>query len=787
MKQQRAGLGFNLALASVAAATTWIVLLSWRAFTMEPEATVPLLYTAAIIALVGGTARWLHVPTALGLLLTAAVAGACVLGWVTGSAVPSPSVLADYATRVGEALDSTRKFRAPVPVEAASISPLLITAGAAVVVTVDTLAGGLRRIPLAGLLLLAVYCVPVSITGVGLTWPAFVALAIGFLAMLHLVHLDRVTRWGRGVDSGGSDRAGLTVRTGAVVGAAIKIGALATALALALPLALPTYEVTLFDGPGPGKREIQVADPLVDLRRDLARGEDIPLLQVTTPHRDPSYLRIAVLTRFNGNTWTPGDRDIPDDQVASGPMPPLVGVTSASPRQEWPYRVEVNEDFESRWLPTTAQVSSMTVEGDWRYDLSTMDFMTSDPEATTAGLDYSFTGVGVEPDAELLDEAASGISFIDSSFFEIPSGIAPEVGSLAAEVTQDQTTRFRKAQALQQWFREDGGFEYSTANIEEVSEGTLTEFLDERVGYCEQFAASMAIMARVIGIPARVAVGFLRPDSVGPDTYEFSSHDLHAWPELFFPGAGWVRFEPTPGARAASVPAYTSADLAPNPTATPSARNTPSTDARSRQLRDPETTAIADEASTFPWVRLLVAVGTLALLLVGVLAPTLVRRRRRERRLRGDLEELWRELRDHVTDLGHEWPADRSPRRTGAWVSTHFGAPAEGSSRSERPRTGPDQDRDAVRALDRFVEQLERARYSRSGGSVAIEQAAEDVLVIEAALDHGVGPRVRRRARWLPRSLRHVASRPARAGGSDREVSTRTGSTETETTEAVRG
>ena len=90
-------------------------------------------------------------------------------------------------------------------------------------------------------------------------------------------------------------------------------------------------------------------------------------------------------------------------------------------------------------------------------------------------------------------------------------------------------------------------------------QGGLASFLAEsgRVGYCEQFAASMAIMARIIGIPARVAVGFLEGDASGPNEYEFSAHDLHAWPELFFPGAGWVRFEPTPGDRAPTVPDYT--------------------------------------------------------------------------------------------------------------------------------------------------------------------------------------------------------------------------------------
>ena len=67
----------------------------------------------------------------------------------------------------------------------------------------------------------------------------------------------------------------------------------------------------------------------------------------------------------------------------------------------------------------------------------------------------------------------------------------------------------------------------------------------------------MAVMARSLNIPARVAIGFLKPEPIGPDTYVYSAHDLHAWPELYFPGAGWVRFEPTPPDRATTTPGYT--------------------------------------------------------------------------------------------------------------------------------------------------------------------------------------------------------------------------------------
>jgi len=770
LSRRRAPIAYTLGLAAVAAATAWFTLLSWRTFTSEAaKVTIPLFFIGALIAGIGGAARWLRLPSAVAVVVQIVVGAMCVLGSITGSVAPTPATISEFVTAFEDALASAQAYMAPIPSGVPPITVILLTGGVLTLIVIDLLAGALRRIPLAGLALLTVYSVPVSITGNGVSWLTFIAMSVGFLSMLYLVHAEQVARWGRGMggETGGEDDAdpsAFGVRTGAVRGSAIAIGATATTMALALPILVPTLNVTLFEGSGPGKRQIEVEDPMVDLRRDLSRGVDIPLLWVTTPQKDPSYFRLAVLTRFNGDTWTPGDRDIPETQVARGDMPPLAGVAAGTSRKEVEYHVRVSDDFQSTWLPTTAQVSRMDVIGDWRYDATTMDFMSTDDDVTTAGMTYSFEGVTVEPDPELMDDSVSGAASVRSAYLEVPANIPSEIRGLAAEVTGGEPTRFRKARALQQWFREDGGFEYSTARLDEGDQGSLNSFLDEsgRVGYCEQFAASMAIMARIIGIPARVAVGFLESKAAGPNQYEFSAHDLHAWPELFFPGAGWVRFEPTPGVRAETVPSYTSADLAPvaNNTASPSA--TRPTDLLPSRGESTDAGAGADDdGSSFPWLTVVLVAMVVLLVVALVLLPAFVRRQRRDRRLLGDIEDLWLELRDHCVDLGHGWPHGRSPRATGAWLAGLFGS-TEGDDDAERPRHGPEQNPDAVRALDRLVEQIERARYSRSAGSVDHEQAMHDVRTIEDALDHGVGPRVRRRSRWLPRSLRPAPYVPAR-------------------------
>ena len=86
----------------------------------------------------------------------------------------------------------------------------------------------------------------------------------------------------------------------------------------------------------------------------------------------------------------------------------------------------------------------------------------------------------------------------------------------------------------------------------------IESFLIERVGYCEQFSATFAAMARTLGIPSRVAVGYT-PGLQGPDGwYGVLGKNAHAWPELWFGAAiGWVPFEPTPGRGIPGAESYT--------------------------------------------------------------------------------------------------------------------------------------------------------------------------------------------------------------------------------------
>ena len=381
------------------------------------------------------------------------------------------------------------------------------------------------------------------------------------------------------------------------------------------------------------------------------------------------------------------------------------------------------------------------------------------------------TALDLDLDATQLARLQGSPTQVSDEVLEVPPRLPDSVGELADEVTANVDSDFEKAVALQQWFREDGDFTY---DLRDSPEGNgiddLATFLDPdigRVGYCEQFAASMAVMARLLGIPARVAVGFLDPDPVpgADDTYVYSAHDLHAWPELFFPGAGWVRFEPTPGGpdgRAQTVPDYTRQGVdvgdpstqssAPSPSAGPT--TSPGADPRTAPTEEaPDQTG--DQRRRCHRRRLPVAdaadlgVRDLAARRCGARAAAAARP--------PPLGPAPRRPRGGVGRAARHRDRPRPRLAGGSLTARGAGAPraAVRPARRPLPRAAPQARPGAVprgrRRADRITDELERLRYARDHVG-ADGRWADDVQIISEALAAGVQPRVRRKAEWWPRS-----------------------------------
>ncbi|QYJ04730.1 DUF3488 and transglutaminase-like domain-containing protein [Nocardioides panacisoli] len=757
--------GHLLAASAIAAATMWVALAAWSPFVAVPgDYLGPLALTAAALALTGGLLRAVGSPAPVTLVAQVVVLAAAMSRATTGSYLPDGENLAAVRASLDLALESARNYAAPIGPEAPPVAPLLILGGGILLVLMDLLACGLRRVPLSALALLAVYAVPAGVPTEGSAWFSFLVASIGFLALLHLDARDRMQQWGRAVGPHDSARElevnplGEALRAGAG-----RIGAVAVAAALASPLVIPVLDLGLLEGSGGGGGEdIRIKRPVTDMRRDLQRAADRPLVTVRTDDPRPAYLRIAVLHRFTGQEWSSGDRDVNSSNRADGALPAPIGLEADVPKRTYDYEVAADEDFESTWLPTQFPASRVEAEGDWRFDPDSMDFLASEDQ-TTAGLRYSMTAIEHDygNDGSFFRDATPGD--VDDEFLELPAGVPDTIGTWAERITQGASDDYARATRLQRWFRDE--FTYS---LDQAPPGTGNETLEGflspegRVGYCEQFASAMAVMARELGIPARVAVGFLRPERTGSDTWTYSSHDLHAWPELYFSGTGWVRFEPTPGSRATEVPSYSTPQGGTDdvggqfggPTEEPTTTDADDGPAPTAAPTDPGPTggaAVATDEEGWgaaPWVAL--GTGGIALALTAAVGPGWVRRRQRDHRLAGDAESAWDELWATSVDLGLDWPDQRSPREIGSALEPVV------------------DDADARDALARLVDAVERTRYARP--EVARDHVAEvtdDVVACAGALAASVAPRRRRRARWFPASL---LRRPPRGGAlRDRE------------------
>jgi protein-glutamine gamma-glutamyltransferase len=141
-----------------------------------------------------------------------------------------------------------------------------------------------------------------------------------------------------------------------------------------------------------------------------------------------------------------------------------------------------------------------------------------------------------------------------------------ELYDRARAVAGQTRSPYAAAVALERWFRVTGGFTYSEQPGATPGLPPLVGFVvDTRTGYCQHFAGAMALMLRLLGIPARVAAGFV-PGHYSNGTWTVTDHDAHTWVEAWFPRYGWLPFDPTPG-RGRLSGTYSSTSVGFDPTA----------------------------------------------------------------------------------------------------------------------------------------------------------------------------------------------------------------------------
>jgi len=447
------------------------------------------------------------------------------------------------------------------------------------------------------------------------------------------------------------------------------------ALTIGGGLLTPTFLPQVAEDPGPLGGGVQTGiNPLINLGDDLRRGDAVTAVTYQTD-AGGQYLRLATLEGFNGRTWSP---NLIENDSANGvddfPKPPGLGVGVKAARETVDIQVG---DIAGRWLPLPYPSESVTgTVGDWYWERTGLSARS--PAAGVRGQQYTVEFLDVQPTLEQVSVALPHTE-ADLSTLALPARMPEVIAQTAQEIAGQYTTTYDRAIALQDFFT-SGAFTYSEESpVSGGYDGTgvdiVAEFLNVKSGYCVHFASAMAIMARTLGIPARVAVGFQPGEQIsaaGVTSYTVTSHDLHAWPELFFDGVGWLRFEPTPGR--GELPNYSTPAVVDDPStpqneaAVPTAVPTtaPAANAQRPDQGQVDPGIATAGTSSNP---LSIVLGVLAgLIILGGSAPAITRfvvRRRRENAIRHGRDPAaaaWAELRDTARDYGWAAPDSETPR-----------------------------------------------------------------------------------------------------------------------------
>ncbi|WP_110590524.1 transglutaminase TgpA family protein [Microbacterium suaedae] len=578
---------------------------------------------------------------------------------------------------------------APLAVEA-PLTFVLVSAIALLTVVVDQLAGAARLPVLAGIPLVAVFITPQLAVPRDDHLPLAVPFALALVALVATTGSSRI-------------RKDEPPRTAAItVAIAIVAALVAVVVAPRIPV-LPTADSGLLARP-------TSIDVSIDLGDDLRNASSAEMLRVRTSADTAPYLRLATHTRFDEDGWRLDEGGIRplregfDDVVPSG----VVGEVTSERERTWISDVALDAEF----LPVPENAVAIAgAEGAWNALLESRTVRST--SSTAEGETYRVDAYPVAPTREQLD-ASPWVSDGDNGGFVFESSPSDEIvfdtvppatldvdsavtggaiGRAARSVAGDAASPYAAALSLQEWLR-SSEFAYSLETpVEQDFDGSdvaaVEQFLEVREGYCVHFASTYALMARSLGLPTRIAIGFLPGTQTGErvddlDVYSVSADRLHAWPEVYLVGIGWMRFDPTPGvAQAQSVvrDAEQTPSESPEATVQPSdePEETPTPTASPTDAVPADTTAGSSSGAGIGSAWLVIALVVIGACLLA-LAPAALRRALRIRRVRaarqGDVLSAWRELVAVAFDAGLTLHASESPRALGARLVA-LGAPED--------------------------------------------------------------------------------------------------------------
>ncbi|MBK8469783.1 MAG: transglutaminase domain-containing protein [Actinomycetales bacterium] len=658
-------------------------------------------------------------------------------GSTTWYGVPTLASARAVGSLFGQFGQTIYSSSAPIP-GTLGVEVTLALLGASVALLVDYIAVGRGAPAAAGLPLLTAFLAAAANSGSALSPLYFLIAAAAWLLMLGRQAQVGMRRWAsttaRPLTPSGATTDVTVSRFGSIARRLAIVG-LVTAVAVPtmMPHLPPRYLLDGLARSADGRGNAKVGfNSTLDVGRSLTSGDSSVVLTYRTNAAAPAPLRVLSATTYDGTSW-----QRPSPTLGSSARLELDG---SVPRTE---RMIVVESYalDPPSLATPQPVIAADLSGvSWQVDESTSDIYVQTKPST-----YTTSYLEVAPTAEMLRDGVDGKPGTDplpssrafAAALRLDPASAAVVQGTAARVTAQAGTRYDAAVAIQEWLRTSGGFSYSLTLPEPSSEAAqppaagsagsdgstvltgrdpISWFLQSKQGYCVQFASAMVMMARAIGIPARMAIGFL-PGSQQEGLWRVTSADAHSWPELYFAGSGWVRFEPTPQSRTGAAPSWTLPLPQNVPLPTSTARLTD--DPLERLERDPDAGALETGITTeldlpvLERIRTWLADGAHLLLAIVVLVvigalilpvtAALVRRLRSRRGGPPDVvvEQQWSAFTSQLDDLGVR-PTPGGTLRDWQHQLTRDGY----------------LDDPAREALATLVLTVERARYARPGAAI---------------------------------------------------------------------
>ena len=615
------------------------------------------------------------------------------------SALISPA----HFDRIGWLLIGARRetLENMAPIEA-SEPILLMTAGglALVLILADLIANALRMPALTIITVIPVWVPPLMLVSSVPLAPMCVVWGC-FLGLLAIDNPWRTTPRFPHSQRGAfvaAPLAWLRLRTPALPRALTTVVGIAvcSALVLALTPHLPFWrQVDIPSDTSSKSSDLRLSDTL-DVRQNLGpRAETVVYTySLDDPKAVPGPLRSTTLAGFDGRTWTPnpaGD-GVP---LSQGELlwPSLSGPTNQADELGM---YLIAEGLRDTSLPIPLEPRSVFAVDSARY-VSATDVLRLD-QPTKQGDEFRFYSYdrALTPDG-LRSSAIAQSALLHRLKIETASGKWKSFGSdegpalveslaipasehigditaLAQKVVKDAgKSDYDSVLALQNYLRDPARFTYSLTVPRGRTNDPVWDFLTDKSGYCVQFASAMTVMARSLGLPARIGVGFLPGDLDSSGNYVVRGKDAHAWTEILFEDVGWVRFEPTPASQSGPAPAWApvGSDVDPKPTPKPtstSAKATPKPSA-STTTQQSSTTPLGSPtlttAGSAGTPTQFVGLGIITLAVV-VAAALLWFMRGRRRRGPVALESAWDTVLKHAAQAGIVPPPSATVRTIAA-------------------------------------------------------------------------------------------------------------------------